>query len=536
MNFILGLVFFLSIMFLAMIFGERLSLFGFVDGRWFTAPFDMLARFWDLVCEATDRIWCFVYDHFWWVTATVSGSIGVLLVALIMVSGLSNEAAAVRLEEQGIMPVGSVLDHIIEIDPDNVQLINAVAARDDGAHVLYQVPSVVPGLVSFPARRPPAWETPPAVEYVPRVPVTREPQSSRSRLELTLNRDEEWVEQIGSPQRLIDRALSQLRNDISWRRSGFDRLSGRPNGSRPTLTEDPEFAVDDLASRVRVVPGDTVTSSNLKVEKVAPTNPGRGEFEIRIRLTNLSRDRMSGIVVRELLPAVWAPKQMQPRGVYRGTTVTWLVNDLEPFQDEVLTLQVESTEAGRFDSLTEVSATAAVTNDVTIVGRARPLPPVTTPIEPIRDLIREPLRPREPFRPREPARSPVKLPDVRLILESEPKPVTVGEWATVNFRIENVGEVDAVGVSLLVTLTPRLDHHALNEDDVKREVDSTVRRLAPGETRRIPLVVKPTFRGRHFATAELKLQNQQLSITPFEIVARETATAPLTPGPSPDFP
>jgi hypothetical protein len=104
MNFILGLVFFLSIMFLAMIFGERLSLFGFADGRWLTAPFDMLARLWDMICEATDRIWCFVFDHFWWVTATVSGSIGVLLVALIMVSGLSTEAAAVRVEGQCARP------------------------------------------------------------------------------------------------------------------------------------------------------------------------------------------------------------------------------------------------------------------------------------------------------------------------------------------------------------------------------------------------------------------------------------------------
>lgn len=530
MNFILGLVFFLSIMFLAMIFGERLSLFGFVDGRWFTAPFDMLARFWGMVCEATDRVWCFVFDHFWWVTATVSGSIGVLLVALIMVSGLSNEAAAVRLEEQSIMPVGSVLDHIAEIDPDNVQLINAVATRDDVYQTLYQVPSVIPGMNPFPDR-PLVWEPPPPVEYTPRVPIIREPQYSRSQLELTLNRDEEWVEQIGSPKRLVDFALSQLRNDVSWRQSGFNRLSDRPDGSRPTLTEDPEFAVDDLASRVRVVPGSAVTSSNLRVEKVAPTNPGRGEFEIQIRLTNLSRDRVSGIVVRELLPAAWSPKQMQPRGVFRGTTVTWLVNDLDPFQDEVLTLQVESTESGRFDSMTEVSATAAVTKDVTVVRRARSLPPVTTPLEPIRD--REPVR--EPFRPRDPVRSPVKLPDVRLILESEPEPVNVGEWATVNFRIENVGEVDAVGVSLLVILTPRLDHHALNDDDVKREVDSTVRRLAPGETRTIPLRVKPTFRGRHFATAELKLQNEQLSITPFEIVAREVDNRPLTPGPTPDI-
>jgi hypothetical protein len=535
MNFILGLVFFLSIMFLAMIFGERLSLFGFADGRWLTAPFDMLARLWDMICEATDRIWCFVFDHFWWVTATVSGSIGVLLVALIMVSGLSTEAAAVRVEEQTVMPVGSVLDHTSVIDSDNVQMTNAIATRDDVSQLMYQVPSAVRGEQHFPARLPLAWETqPPPEKYVPRVPSIQEPLYSRSRLELKFDRDEERVELIGSPDRLVERALAQLRNDISWRRSGLNGLSGRSAGSRPPMTEDPEFAVGDLTSRVHVIPGDAVSSSNLKVEKVAPKNPGRGDFEILIRLTNLSRDRVSGIVVREQLPFAWVPKQMQPRGVFRGTTVTWLVNDLAPFQDEVLTLQVESTESGRFESVTEVSATAAVTKDVSIVRQARPLPPVTTPIEPLSSRGREPLRFLDPVR--EPARSPVKLPDVRLILESEPKTVNVGESVRVNFRIENVGTVPAVGMTILVNLTQGLDHEDLRDGDLNREVDAKIAQLNPGESRRIPLLVKPVFRGRHFATAELKLQNQQLSITPFEIVAQEVASRPFTPAPTPEFP
>jgi hypothetical protein len=147
---------------------------------------------------------------------------------------------------------------------------------------------------------------------------------------------------------------------------------------------------------------------------------------------------------------------------------------------------------------------------------------------------REPLRFLDPVR--EPARSPVKLPDVRLILESEPKTVNVGESVRVNFRIENVGTVPAVGMTILVNLTQGLDHEDLRDGDLNREVDAKIAQLNPGESRRIPLLVKPVFRGRHFATAELKLQNQQLSITPFEIVAQEVASRPFTPAPTPEFP
>ena len=94
MDLALVIVFIISLMFLAMIFGDRLSLFGLADGQWLTAPFDLATRFWDMVCEAADRIWCFVYDHFWWVAATVSGGLGILLIALVMVTGLSDKAEA----------------------------------------------------------------------------------------------------------------------------------------------------------------------------------------------------------------------------------------------------------------------------------------------------------------------------------------------------------------------------------------------------------------------------------------------------------
>ncbi len=527
---ILVLVFFLSLMFLAMIFGERLSLFGIVDGQWVTAPFDMLARLWSLVCEATDRVWCFIYDHFWWVAATASGSIGVLLVALIMVSGLSNEAAAVRLEERTVMPVGSVLDHISVVDSDNVLVINAVADPDDDSHLVYQPQPF--------RQRPIVRDVWPRVQDVPPMPTYRERNYPRGNLRLTMEPlareagDGGWVEKVGRPSRtqdfrqLIDRALSDLRNDFRWRTSDSGRSVADSASSRPPMVEDSQFAVGDLTSQVRVFPGDVVSSRNLRVEKIVPSNPSPGDFEIQIRLTNLSRERLSGVVVREFLPEAWVPKNMTPRGVFRDSTATWLVRDLGPQQDGVLVLQVESMENGPFESVTEVSATAAVSNSATISRRSRPLPPVPAP-------SRKPLEPREPLERRE----RMAEPKLRLILEAEPDVVNVDEWTTANFRVENIGDVPAVGVSLLVTLVAGLDHHALDDTDTKREVDWKVSRLDPGEVRKMPLVVRPNIRGRHFATAELRLRGTQLAIKTFEVIGRDAIDSrPVpTPTPSPDF-
>jgi len=520
MNLILVLVFFLSLMFLAMIFGDRLSLFGFVDGRWLTAPFDMVARVWDMICEATDRLWCFVFDHFWWVAATVSGSIGILLVALLMVSGLSQEAAAVRVQERLVMNAGSVLDHTTVLDTDNVLTINAVADGGEVAQLIWQTPSAAFGTIPFPRQRP-------VVRDVPQLPLRpyREPTYAPERLTLTMEPiapAEAWVEQKGRParaldiNRLVDRALQSLRID-DWRRFNDTRPASRNAVSRPAMREDSIYDVQDLTSQVRVFPGYAVSSSNLKVEKFAPSNPAPGDFEIQIRVTNLTEARLSGVIVRELLPKAWVPKQMQPRGAFRDFTATWLIDDLDPFQDQILSLQVESTEFGDFESFTEVSATAAVTNEARVAREARPLPPV----EQERNF-------------RERRRDP-RFPDVRLVLEKPPEVVAVDDWVNVYFLIKNVGNAAAEGVTLRVTVPEGLDHHALDPDDRNREVDSKVSRLEAGISRHMILKVKPTFPGPHSAYAELLLQDVQLDIRDFVIVAGENAPAGPAPRPQPDF-
>ena len=508
-------VFLLSLMFLAMIFGDRLSLFEIVDGHWLLAPTELISRFWDMLCEATDRIWCFVFDHFWWVTATVSGSIGILLIALLMVGGLSTEARAVRLDSQKVFNAGGVLDEVPEIEPKRILQTRVATNSTDESNLIVQALSNDKFWVPPISRRPVVQDLPkepyrdsPPLDWQPPQPAM--PDYSRGQLELTLTPFPATFGEIGRPVRslqvddLIQRNILALRDE--WRIFN-ERLSlSRIDMASPTLPEDSAYAVEELYSQVTVFPGDYVTSNSLQVKKEAPSAPESGEFDIQIRVTNSGLDRISGIIVRELLPPEWSPINMSPQGVFRDSSVMWLLDPLDPRQAAELSVRVVSNRSGSFQSQTEVSAISAVSTPVKVEPEARSLPPV----------------------------APVEYPELRLTFDPRPTPATVGEWVDVYFEIENIGNVTANGVILYVELPLDLDHEHLDPTDFDRRVDSTVRRLEPGEKRRKQLVVRPDRRGRHRSTASLYLQKQRLTTKDFEIDAAESSTVPA-PIPQPEF-
>ena len=517
MDLILLLVFFLCLMFLTMIFGEQLSLFGAVDGRWMTAPFDLITRFWGMVCELADRIWCFVFDHFWWVTATASGAVGIVLIAVIMMSGLSSQAHAVRVDEKSPLMAGSVLDEIPVLNAGTLLKSQTVASTDD-SYQIYQYPSRNRWVVPTEIRRPVVSDFPPRdpQRYVPPMPLPiprREPDYARSLLQITM---EPFVERQGrrvrsdDVDRLIGRTLASLRRD-EWR-SWSDAAAMQRGIAVAGLRENSDREIEDLYDRVRVIPGDQVASNSVKVEKFVPDNPGAGDFDIEIRVTNLDRQRIEGLVVRELLPVAWVPVDIGSQGVYRNSVITWLIESINPQQEEVFTVRVRSSESGRFQSYTEVSATSAVSSYARI---ASPLPAV----------------------PRERQLPPVvRRPDVRLRLISEPPVSPTNEWVDVIFEISNIGDAPADGIILRVSLPFDLDHPELTDADINRRVDSKIRRLAPGEDRKLKLTVQATAAGRHAATAELLFQAAQLDVRTFEIVAdRSLDEAPGSLVPRPDF-
>ena len=526
MNYTIIFVFLLSLMFLTMIFGERLSLFGVLDGRWWTAPFDLVNFVWGLVCEAADRLWCFVFDHFWWVTATVTGSIGIALIAIMMVGGLTSEARAVRRDSETLLNAGSVLDAVPEIRAEE-EFTTAVESSDSGvSHVMWQFPSdnrfAVPSLVRQPIIERPAVEPPP-FDPPPFDPPLDLPYRNERPLAVDYSRDqlkitlEPYLERQGQPTRSVDmdaviqKTMRSLRDD--WQTVSQRELENRYLGSGRPLPEDPQFLLDDLYDQVRVLPGDFVSENNLLVEKDVPPGPLSGEFDIIIRVRNQGLDSVSGIVVRELLPTAWSPLETMPQGVFRDSTITWLLPALASREVAEVRVRVQSTERGAFQSFTEVSATGAVSTPAEVLPERRPLPRIAPEPEP------EP----DPIPPRTERRSlpPVGFPRLRLTFDDRPTRTTVGKTVDVVFRIENIGTEAALDVDLLIDVPLALDHWRLEPTDINRTLQSSLPRIEPGESIDRTLTVTPDRAGRHVPSATLLREGITLDTRDFEIVADE---------------
>lgn len=565
MDVILGLVFIFSLLSLAMIFGDRLSLFGRADDRWLMTPFNLVSRFWQMLCEIFDRTVCFVFDHFWWVAATASGGIGVVMIALIMFSGLTLEAAAVRRDELAIMNVGGVLDHTPRMSAKETMPEQKKVLSEYSSHLVDQFPtpnnrfaiqelSRRPEIDILPVERPylPIQES--AAEYTPT------PDPFRSRLRLTLN---PFVEIQGRPfkdpllSQMIQRALYDIQQD-DWQAFSNLGFQNRQVVSQPDLAENSIYDVNRLLKSVRILSGDTIATQAIDVQKLVPENPPAGEFDIRIRIRNKGRDTLSGLIIREQIPLTAAAKEMQPLGVYRDTTAVWVVDDLRSGEERDLVLTVEAEDLDRFESWTEVSAASAV-RVATIVEEARRSEPLRLPpaqfdppeerrpagrpiVEPRSEprperrepILRMPEREervprlpigREPIRRQldrpvpEPEPARIKIPDVRLRLLTKPVRVKVNEVAIVKFEVRNVGNADAEGVSLRVNLPIAVDHKRLDPRDIIRRVESSVRVLKPNERRTMELFIRPTRTGDHLVTAMLMLKDRELDIQSFDVEA-----------------
>ena len=221
---------------------------------------------------------------------------------------------------------------------------------------------------------------------------------------------------------------------------------------------------------------------------------------------------MRGLIIRERLPQSWKPTAINQDGLYRDDTVTWLVRALPAAETANLLLTVTAEDSGRFQSYTEVSATAAVSAR----SRITRITPRQNPVIP--GLGEDTLPPVEEL-------PSVGLPDVKLTLVDPPFTADVNKNCDVFLHIENQGNVAATGIVLRVTVPDELDHLDLIPGISPRRVSSVVRRLEAGEKRRMRLILKPNQVGVHKAVAELLLKANRLDIRRFEIDAR----TPLNP-------
>ena len=105
-----------------------------------------------------------------------------------------------------------------------------------------------------------------------------------------------------------------------------------------------------------------------------------------------------------------------------------------------------------------------------------------------------------------------RAPKLRLQIAEPESPAIVGTWTTVMFRITNISNANAEGVRLRLILDEVLDHHALEDDELDRQVDAPISRIAPGDYVDFDLVVKPRRTGEAESRAQLLFEGQQLAL------------------------
>lgn len=523
-------------MFLGMLWGDRLNFPGLFSGSWLNPVSSLINVVSRTLGEFLEMSVEFVVGHLSWVVAAVSGTVGLILVAFLMGGGLATDAEAYHRDSVAPLYAGGVVDRVKEVNPvepvreitDGIRLAKAdvddsnVVVQAMGSRYLYfGGPDYQPSRVR--TRRP--------IDGSIAAAPTSRPLFERPELDVRFDRltsetlIPDRVRTVRTDGRLlndlpdfqfVDRAVRNLLRD-HWRAgSGLPNASDGIGEPDDLVPESPLGAVRNLESRIRVTPGMIVSKQDLRIEKTAPVGSATGEITMQVTITNVARNAIDGLIVRELLPFGTRVRGANPEGILHDTTLTWLVSDLRPQQERVIRFTVIPSEdpiGGRdtlFESQTEISALAAV------MART--------------DVTEEMFEP-APTRPPVGSRPPeiTIAPKLRLRIAQQEAPATVGTWTTVMFRITNIGDRSADGVRLRLVLDDVLDHHALSEDDLIRELDAPISRILPGDTLDFELVVRPRRAGESVSTAELMFEEKQLDLQTFRLTTQApgpTASAP----------
>lgn len=529
-------MFLTCLMFLGMLWGDRLSFPGLFSGDWLnpiTGLINVVAR---TLGEFLEVSVAFLVGHLSWVVAAVSGTAGLILVAFLMGGGLATDAEAYYRDTVAPLNAGGVVDRVNEVRPAEPMqeiangIILARADMDDsnlvvqakgGPYLVFGRPEYQPAHVR--TRRPidgsiAAAPTSRPLLTRPELDVRFERLAKETLIpdrERTILTEGRLLNDLPNV-RFVDRAVRNLLRD-DWRAGlGLPDPFGGNEESADLVPESPLAVVRDLESRIRVTPSVMVSRQDLRIEKTVPQRSATGEVVMQISITNLARNVIDGLLVRELLPYGTKVRGHVPAGTLRDATLTWLVSDLQPQEEQVLRFTVIPADdpiEGRdtlFESQTEVSALTAVTT---------------------RTVVAEEMFQSVPVRPISETRRPevVRAPKLRLRIAGPETASTVGAWTTVMFRISNMGNSSAEDVRLRLNLDEGLDHHALSDDDLDRLLDAPIARIEPGETRDFELVVKPRRSGEAVSTAELVFDNQQLDMQTFRLNTRDANSSSSAP-------
>ena len=520
-------------MFIGMIYGDQFSTVSLFEGRWLEPIGRLIYSAWDRVAEALDLILAFVERHSAWVLATASGTAGLSIVAFLMFSGMAEDASATHRDLTAPIMAGSVIDNVPEIavttSPGAILLAslkvddsNIVQQRPGAPYLVFNRPEYDAPLVMR-SRQRRSQIAFPAPEVEPLQSLDRPAMDiTFQRIEVRSQRFEDNTvsstrgQLIDLDQRMLSRVISDalrgLRRD-DWqlthrdppRRSGFGDAGLIPDRIT-TLPEATNAELRDLESRanVRIVPGDNVAESDLRIEKTFPLESVGQELTIEINVLNVGNDTVSGLLIREFLPRNTRVKAAEPNAAFRDDTLTWLLDNLRPFEQQILrftvlpnpsVLQVGNSRRPQFESLTEASAITAVTSR-TIARRNETLR------RPIPEIVRRP--------------------ELQMRIEEPLTPVQVCDDIEVVFVVRNVGSAAAEGVGLRVVLDQGLSHHRLEKNSSNREVVNGVKRLEPNEIRRITLRMRAVRTGEFVSQAEMVFEGSPLTRNSFRVVAENT--------------
>lgn len=527
--FIFGSILFL--MFLGMLYGDQLTMLGLFDGRFFAPVGSIFGRIVSLFTEASERGVEFVLAHLSWVIAAASGFVGLLLIIFLMGGGLTADAAVFHADVRTPLNSGGVIDRLpalpSPVPQEPIQLAEHI--RDD-SRLVFQTKTadyVIFGRPEFTKPwRPPATDV--AIDDRVNRPITNRPllDIQFRRLGSSVLLADEIPETVARG-RLMDplpdasfvrRAVNALRDD-NWNDGTLLRNPddlGLPQGFVPNATNADVRNFDGLVaeSRVRIIPGVMVSRQDLSVEKSIPSEARTGEVETEIRIRNRGRDSIRGLLVREIMPEETQVRAAFPDGLLRGDTMTWLINELRPDEEETLRFtMVPPTEPGStrrslFESLTEVSALTAVTAS-TVVDR-------TVPNRAPSDRLR--------------SREMPGTPDLRLTIEEPRTRGRAGEWSTYYFVVSNVGNAVAEDVVIRLILDKMLDQPDLLENPREdHNVFAKLSRIRPNEERRVRLEVRPRREGVTSSTAELLYREQRLDLQRFRLAVDPGLTTSSRP-------
>ena len=268
-------MFLTCLMFLGMLWGDRLSFPGLFEGNWLnpiTGLFNVVSRTLGEFLEVSVE---FIVGHLSWVVAAVSGTAGLILVAFLMGGGLATDAEAYYRDTVAPLNAGGVVDLVQEVKPaEPIQeiangIILAQADMDDsnfvvqakgGPYLWFGRPEYQPARVR--TRRPidgsiAAGPTSRPLLERPELDVRFDRLSSETLIpdhERTIATDGRLLNDLPSVQ-FVDRAVRNLLRD-NWRAGlGLPNPFGGTGEPDDLVPESSSAVLRDLESRIRVTPG-----------------------------------------------------------------------------------------------------------------------------------------------------------------------------------------------------------------------------------------------------------------------------------------